>query len=59
MDAYDPQDDPRHHVPTTMYEIHADMRFNKGTAWRLSKECAMGYELLHSIGYMHRDIKSL
>jgi len=34
-------------------------RFDPPTAWRLGKECALGLEAIHGIGYMHRDIKSL
>jgi len=35
------------------------LRFDKGTAWRLANECATGFGVIHDIGYMHRDIKSL
>eukprot|EP00290_Baffinella_frigidus_P029703 CAMPEP_0180233240 /NCGR_PEP_ID=MMETSP0987-20121128/27965_1 /TAXON_ID=697907 /ORGANISM="non described non described, Strain CCMP2293" /LENGTH=702 /DNA_ID=CAMNT_0022199035 /DNA_START=35 /DNA_END=2143 /DNA_ORIENTATION=- len=34
-------------------------RFDLGTAWRLAHECATGFGVIHDIGYMHRDIKSL
>lgn len=33
--------------------------FKDSTAWRFAQECAAGFEFLHSLGYMHRDIKSL
>ncbi len=34
-------------------------RFSAPTAWRIGRECALGYDAIHDIGYMHRDIKSL
>lgn len=33
--------------------------FDLATALRLTRECALGFEHIHSMGYMHRDIKSL
>lgn len=33
--------------------------FDMNTAWRLSRECALGLAHIHSMGYMHRDVKSL
>ena len=33
--------------------------FDPATAWRLSRECALGFGHIHLMGYMHRDIKSL
>jgi hypothetical protein len=33
--------------------------FDLPTSWRIAKECAQGYEYIHNLGYMHRDIKSL
>eukprot|EP00283_Hemiselmis_rufescens_P004628 CAMPEP_0173421310 /NCGR_PEP_ID=MMETSP1357-20121228/2466_1 /TAXON_ID=77926 /ORGANISM="Hemiselmis rufescens, Strain PCC563" /LENGTH=715 /DNA_ID=CAMNT_0014384213 /DNA_START=46 /DNA_END=2193 /DNA_ORIENTATION=+ len=35
------------------------IRFDPGTAFRIGRECALGFEEIHKIGYMHRDIKSL
>jgi len=35
------------------------IRFDPQTAFRIGKECALGFEQIHKIGYMHRDIKSL
>mmetsp|Transcript_17739 Transcript_17739/g.44683 ORF Transcript_17739/g.44683 Transcript_17739/m.44683 type:complete len:584 (-) Transcript_17739:108-1859(-) len=35
------------------------IRFDPATAFRIGKECALGFEQIHKIGYMHRDIKSL
>mmetsp|Transcript_63233 Transcript_63233/g.144825 ORF Transcript_63233/g.144825 Transcript_63233/m.144825 type:complete len:720 (-) Transcript_63233:37-2196(-) len=34
-------------------------RFDMQTAWRLARECAMGFAVIHDLGFMHRDIKSL
>ena len=34
-------------------------RFDMRTAWRLAKECAQGFDVIHDLGFMHRDIKSL
>jgi serine/threonine protein kinase len=34
-------------------------KFDKPTAHRLAKECAVGYQFIHDLGFMHRDIKSL
>jgi len=34
-------------------------RFCKSTAWRLGRECALGFDEVWKLGYMHRDIKSL
>mmetsp|Transcript_29477 Transcript_29477/g.70910 ORF Transcript_29477/g.70910 Transcript_29477/m.70910 type:complete len:710 (-) Transcript_29477:333-2462(-) len=34
-------------------------RFDLRTAWRIAKECALGFSVIHGLGYMHRDIKSL
>mmetsp|Transcript_68556 Transcript_68556/g.142951 ORF Transcript_68556/g.142951 Transcript_68556/m.142951 type:complete len:708 (+) Transcript_68556:11-2134(+) len=34
-------------------------RFDNPTAWRLARECAVGFMIIHGMGYMHRDIKSL
>jgi len=33
--------------------------FDGVTALRIAKECAQGYEHIHELGFMHRDIKSL
>ncbi len=33
--------------------------FDSPTAWRIAKECALGCEALHALGYMHRNINSL
>mmetsp|Transcript_8200 Transcript_8200/g.27551 ORF Transcript_8200/g.27551 Transcript_8200/m.27551 type:complete len:590 (+) Transcript_8200:528-2297(+) len=35
------------------------LRFDRCTAWRISKECALGFKVIHDMGFMHRDIKSL
>ena len=32
---------------------------DRPTAWRFARECASGIGHIHSMGYMHRDIKSL
>mmetsp|Transcript_17249 Transcript_17249/g.33852 ORF Transcript_17249/g.33852 Transcript_17249/m.33852 type:complete len:712 (+) Transcript_17249:124-2259(+) len=34
-------------------------RFDNPTAWRWARECAVGLEEMHKLGYMHRDLKSL
>jgi len=34
-------------------------RFDMPTAWRIAKECAMGFQVIQELGFMHRDIKSL
>ena len=39
------------------YKNH--VKIDQATALRFSKECAAGYGHIHSMGYMHRDIKSL
>jgi len=33
--------------------------FKISTATRFARECAVGYQHIHGMGYMHRDIKSL
>eukprot|EP00960_Hanusia_phi_P076277 768537-Hanusia_phi.AAC.15 len=35
------------------------MRFDVCTAWRICMECAQGFKVIHDLGFMHRDIKSL
>uniref|UniRef100_A0A7S1HLU3 Calmodulin n=1 Tax=Hemiselmis andersenii TaxID=464988 RepID=A0A7S1HLU3_HEMAN len=45
----------------SLFDLYAkkQKKFDPDTALRIAKECAMGLEHLHSIGYMHRDVKSL
>lgn len=45
----------------SLFDVYAKKRkvFDQATAHRLSKECALGLECLHKLGYMHRDVKSL
>lgn len=45
----------------SLFDIYAkkQKKFDPETALRIAKECALGLEHLHSIGYMHRDVKSL
>ena len=33
--------------------------FDLPTSWRIAKECATGLKVIHELGFMHRDIKSL
>lgn len=35
------------------------VKFDNPTAWRIAKECASGFKVIHELGFMHRDIKSL
>lgn len=35
------------------------VKFDSPTAWRIAKECATGLKVIHELGYMHRDVKSL
>eukprot|EP00286_Rhodomonas_abbreviata_P020854 CAMPEP_0181297642 /NCGR_PEP_ID=MMETSP1101-20121128/5351_1 /TAXON_ID=46948 /ORGANISM="Rhodomonas abbreviata, Strain Caron Lab Isolate" /LENGTH=705 /DNA_ID=CAMNT_0023402597 /DNA_START=27 /DNA_END=2144 /DNA_ORIENTATION=- len=34
-------------------------KFDMQTAHRLARECAVGFDVIHNMGFMHRDIKSL
>eukprot|EP00960_Hanusia_phi_P060095 764404-Hanusia_phi.AAC.2 len=45
----------------SIYDFYSKGRkkFDSATALRLAEECATGFEVIHSLGYMHRDIKSL
>lgn len=45
----------------SLFDLYAkkQKKFDQETALRIAKECAMGLGHLHSIGYMHRDVKSL
>ena len=37
----------------------AGLKFDLPTSWRIAKECATGFKVIHELGFMHRDIKSL
>ena len=45
----------------SVYDFYgkAGKRFDMQTAWRLARECALGFDVIHDMGFMHRDIKSL
>ncbi|EKX44625.1 hypothetical protein GUITHDRAFT_71999 [Guillardia theta CCMP2712] len=45
----------------SIYDFYSKGRkkFDTATSLRLAEECATGFEVIHSLGYMHRDIKSL
>mmetsp|Transcript_53909 Transcript_53909/g.109921 ORF Transcript_53909/g.109921 Transcript_53909/m.109921 type:complete len:705 (-) Transcript_53909:236-2350(-) len=45
----------------SLFDLYAkkQMKFDPPTSWRIAKECALGFEHIHSLGFMHRDIKSL
>ncbi len=44
----------------SVYDVYAQrgMKFDQPTAWRMARESALGLDVLHSMGYMHRDVKS-
>jgi len=45
----------------SLYDFYAKQgqRFDAQTSHRLARECAIGFDVIHDMGFMHRDIKSL
>jgi Ca2+-binding EF-hand superfamily protein len=45
----------------SLFDVYSKMgcKFDNATAWRIAKECATGFKMIHEINFMHRDIKSL
>lgn len=45
----------------SLFDLYAkkQMKFDPPTSWRIAKECALGLEHIHNLGFMHRDLKSL